>query len=57
MEPIFIYYNNLKFKDNKIFNVEFRNEDRLQGVFFLKSKDYYLTSMSNDLSELSHLKI
>ena len=32
MDPIFIYYNNLEFKDKKIFNIEFSNEDRLQGV-------------------------
>ena len=62
MEPIFIYYNDLKFEDNKIFNVEFSNEDRLQGVMFLKKKGYYLTSMScfiklsNDLSELSQFE-
>ena len=46
MDPIFIYYNNLEFKDKKIFNIEFSNEDRLQGVMFKKDKDYYLTSMS-----------
>ena len=46
MDPIFIYYNNLEFKDKKIFNIEFSNEDRLQGVMFKRDKDYYLTSMS-----------
>ena len=46
MDPIFIYYNNLEFKDKKIFNIQFSNEDRLQGVMFKKDKDYYLTSMS-----------
>ena len=62
MEPIFIYYNNLKFKDNKVFTVEFSNEDQLQGITFRKAKDYYLTSMScyiqltNDISKLTHFE-
>ena len=60
MERIFIYYNNLKFKENKIFTIEFSNEDQLQGIMFRKAKDYYLTSMScfiqltSDLTELEN---
>ena len=47
MEPFFIYYNYLKFKDNtKIFSTDFSDEDRLQCIMFKKAKDYYLTSMS-----------
>ena len=47
MEPVFIYYNNLKFKENsKIFTADYSDEDRLQGIMFNKNKDYYLTSMS-----------
>ena len=47
MEPVFIYYKNLKFKENsKIFTADFSDEDRLQGIMFNKSKYYYLTSMS-----------
>ena len=47
MEPVFIYYNNLKFKENsKIFTADFSDKDRLQGIMFNKNKDYYLTSMS-----------
>ena len=40
--------------------MNFSDEDRLQGVVFKKSKDYYLTSMScfieimNNLSKLGH---
>ena len=62
MDPIFIYYNNLEFKDKKIFNIEFSNEDRLQGVMFRKDRDYYLTSMSyfielaTDLNETANFK-
>ena len=48
MEPVFIYYNNLKFQENtKIFTADFSDEDRLQGVMFKKNKDYYLTSLSS----------
>ena len=62
MDPIFIYYNNLEFKDKKIFNIKFSNEDRLQGVMFRKDRDYYLTSMScfielaTDLNETANFK-
>ena len=62
MEPIFIYYNNLEFKEKKVFNVEFSNEDRIQGVIFRKDKDYYITSMScfieltTELSDVSQYK-
>ena len=62
MEPIFIYYNNLKFKDNEAFTVEFSNENQLRGIMFRKARDHYLTSMScyiqltNDISKLMHYK-
>ena len=59
MEPAFIYNNNLKFQDNKIFTINFRDGDRLQGVLVRKNRDYYLVSMSyfiewsNDLGDLT----
>ena len=59
---MFIYYNNLKSKDNEVFTVEFSNEDQLQGIMFRKVRDYYLTSIScytqltNDISKLTHYK-
>ena len=34
MDQIFIYYNDLKFQDNKIFTVAFSDGDRLDGVLF-----------------------
>ena len=46
MGPIFIYYNNLKFEENKQFTLEFSNKDLLQGIIFLKNRDYFLMSMS-----------
>ena len=58
MDLIFIYYNNLKFAENKQFTLEFSNEDLLQGITFLKNKDYFLMSMScfieveNDITKL-----
>ena len=62
MDPVFIYYNNLEFQDNKIFSINLQGifSINLQGILFRKSRDYYLTSMScfieitNDLSELEH---
>ena len=59
MDPIFIYYNNLKFQGNKVFTIEFNNDDWLDRVLF-KENILYLVSMScfieitNDLSELTH---
>ena len=46
MEPVFIYYSNLSFDQNKRFTLEFSNSDLLKGVIFKKNKDYYITSMS-----------
>ena len=34
MDPIFIYYNDLKFEDNKIFTIEFNDGNQLDGVLF-----------------------
>ena len=36
MDPIFIYYNDLKFQDIKIFTIKYSNGDRLDGVLFKK---------------------
>ena len=65
MEPVFIYYNKVKFQNNdyKIFKVDFSNGDNLESVFFRKNRDYYITSMScfimlkQDLKELNHYDI
>ena len=46
MDPIFTYYNNLKFADKKKFAIEFRDEDSLLGVMFTKDRDFYLTNIS-----------
>ena len=36
MDPIFIYYNDLKFPDNKIFTIKYSDGDPLDGVLFKK---------------------
>ena len=37
MDPDFIYYDKVKFKNEyKIFNIDFSDADNLQAVFFLK---------------------
>ena len=53
MEPIFMYWNKIKFEDNnnfKDFKVKFTNGDNLVSVFFKKKKDYHITSMDAFLS-------
>ena len=46
MDPIFIYYNNLKFAENKQFTLEFSDEDLVQGIIFKENGGYFLMSMS-----------
>ena len=38
MNPIFIYYDNLKFTENKQFTLEFSDEDLFQGIIKKKIK-------------------
>ena len=38
MDSIFIYYNDLKFQDKKIFTMEFSDGDQLDGVLFRKKR-------------------
>ena len=65
MEPVFMYWNKVKFEgaDNyKIFNVNFNDGDNLNGVLFKKEKNYFITSLSvnikieKDLKKLSDYK-
>ena len=48
MDPVFIYCDKVKFEndDYKIFKVDFSDGDNLEGAFFRKNRDYYITSMS-----------
>ena len=58
MDPIFIYYNNLKFAENIKFTLEFSDGGILEGIIFRKNRDYFLMSMTcfieieNDITEL-----
>ena len=65
MEPVFMYWNKVKFEgdDNyKLFNVNFNDGDNLTGVLFKKEKKYFITSLSlnieieKDLKKLSDYK-
>ena len=39
MDPIFIYYNNLKFAENNQLTLEFSNGDAIEGIIFRKNRD------------------
>ena len=61
MDPVFIYYDKVKFQNEfKIFNIDFSDADNLQAVFFFRNRDYYIMSMPcfikiiHDLTELNH---
>ena len=52
MEPVFMYWNKIKFEGEsnyKKFNVNFNDGDRLDGVIFKKNKNYYITSLTTDI--------
>ena len=51
MEPIFIYFDKVKFDNNdlKTFTIKFSDGDLLDGVFFKKTHDYYITSMISSI--------
>ena len=52
IEPVFIYYNDLKFDKHKKFTINFRDEDFLEGVVFRKNRDYYITCMTCYITKL-----
>ena len=55
MEPIFIYFNKLKFDKDKKFTLSFSDDDKIKSVIFKKCNDYFIVSMdcyiklSNDI--------
>ena len=55
MEPIFIYYNNLHFEQDKNFTLEFSDSDQIDGVIFKTNKDFYITSMSCYIDVTAHV--
>ena len=60
MEPVFMYWDKVKFENNnnnfKDFTVKFSNGDSLDGVFFKKNKDYYITSLSSVITLEKNVK-
>ena len=58
MEPVFIYFDKVKFDDSdfKIFTIKFSDADSLNGVLFRKTNDYYLTSMTSSITIEQNLK-
>ena len=58
MEPIFIYFNKVKFdiSNLKTFTIKFSDGDLLDGVFFKKTHDYYITSMTSSITIETNLK-
>ena len=58
MEPVFIYFDKVKFDDTnfKIFTIKFSDGDSLDGVLFRKTNDYYLISMTSSITIEQNLK-
>ena len=58
MEPVFIYFDKVKFDNSnfKTFTIKFSDGDLLDGVLFKKTNDYYLTSMSSLITIEKNLK-
>ena len=59
MEPIFIYFDKVPFdnsSNSKTFTLTFSDGDVLDGVFFRKTKDYYLISLSSSITIEQNIK-
>ena len=58
MEPIFIYFDKVKFDNSslKTFTITFSDGDLLDGVLFKKTNDYYITSMTSSTTIEKDLK-
>ena len=59
MEPAFMYWSEIKFNGNdnfKEFTVNFNDEDNLNGVMFKKEKNYFITSLTDNVEIEKNLK-
>ena len=58
MEPVFIYFDKVKFdnSDFKTFTLKFSDGDLLDGVLFKSANDYYITSMSSFITIEQNLR-
>ena len=52
MEPIFIYFDKVKFDNSslKTFTITFSDGDLLDGALFKRINDYYITSMTSSIT-------
>ena len=46
MEPIHIFYNELKIEGNNIFTANISQENEVENVLFNKNKEYAITGMT-----------
>ena len=58
MEPIFVYFDKVKFDNSslKTFTITFSDGDLLDGVLFKKTNDYYIASMTSSITIEKDLK-
>ena len=58
MEPIFVYFDKVKFDNSslKTFTITFSDGDLLDGVLFKKTNNYYITSMTSSITIEKDLK-
>ena len=46
MEPVHIFYNELKIEGNNIFTANISQENEVENVLFNKNKEYAITGMT-----------
>ena len=46
MEPVHIFYNELKIEGNNIFTTNISQENEVENVLFNKNKEYAITGMT-----------
>ena len=62
MEPLFIYFNKLKFDKDEKFVLDFSSDDEIRKILFRQSKYYFIISMdcfielSNDAKSSTQYK-
>ena len=62
MEPLFIYFNKLKFDKDEKFVLDFSSDDEIRKILFRQSKYYFIISMdcfielSNDVKSSTQYK-
>ena len=54
MNPIWIYSKEIKLDDDNKFTLDFSNTEIIYEIDFLKTNDYYMTSLNCDLILKEH---